>query len=62
MRGFLKELKRYKQKLPINTYRTLKGQVLSGDVEGAKKGLERMKTLYRGGVHHANRDWNIKTR
>lgn len=62
MRGFLRELRRYKKKLPTNTYRTLKGQALSGDVAGAKRGLEKMKTLYRGGVQHANRDWNIKTR
>ena len=62
MREFLKELKQCKWKLPMNTYRTLKGQALSGDLEGAKKGLERIKTLYRGGVHHANRDWNIETR
>lgn len=62
MREFLTELKKFKNKLPINTYRTLKGQALSGDVEGAIKGLKRIKTLYRGGVQHANSDWNIKTR
>ncbi|THE14022.1 hypothetical protein E1I69_05855 [Bacillus timonensis] len=36
---FLMYLKRYKDILPKQTMKTLKGQALSGDLEGAKKGL-----------------------
>lgn len=36
---FVMELKRYKDVLPKQTIKTLKGQALSGDLEGAKKGL-----------------------
>ncbi|RIW36039.1 hypothetical protein D3H55_06150 [Bacillus salacetis] len=36
---FLMDLKRYKDVLPKQTMKTLKGQALSGDLEGAKKGL-----------------------
>ncbi|WP_010175511.1 hypothetical protein [Bacillus coahuilensis] len=36
---FLMDLKRYKDVLPKQMMKTLKGQALSGDLEGAKKGL-----------------------
>jgi len=36
---FLRYLKRYKVVLPKQTIKTLKGQALSGDLGGAKKGL-----------------------
>ncbi|WP_209121823.1 hypothetical protein [Alkalihalobacillus sp. BA299] len=36
---YLMDLKRYKDVLPKQTMKTLKGQALSGDLEGAKKGL-----------------------
>lgn len=36
---FLMHLKRYKDVLPKQMMKTLKGQALSGDLEGAKKGL-----------------------
>ena len=36
---FVMELKRYKDVLLKQTIKTLKGQALSGDLEGAKKGL-----------------------
>jgi len=36
---FVMELKRYKDVLPKQTIKTLKGQALSGDLGGAKKGL-----------------------
>lgn len=36
---FVMELKPYKDVLPKQTIKTLKGQALSGDLEGAKKGL-----------------------
>lgn len=36
---FLMDLKRYKDVLPKQTMKTLRGQALSGDLEGVKKGL-----------------------
>lgn len=36
---FLMDLKQYKDVLPKQTMKTLKGQALSGDLEGAQKGL-----------------------
>ncbi|WP_102348337.1 hypothetical protein [Bacillus sp. Marseille-P3661] len=36
---YLMDLKRYKDVLPKQTMKTLKGQALSGDLEGAQKGL-----------------------
>ncbi len=39
---FIRELKRYRQRLDRNALLTLRGQALSGDVEGARRGLERM--------------------
>jgi hypothetical protein len=39
---FIKGLKDYRGILPKQTIKTLKGQALSGDVEGAKKGLKKI--------------------
>lgn len=39
---FIKELKQYRDVLPKQTLRTLKGQALSGNLEGARKGLNRV--------------------
>lgn len=36
---FLARLKRYRRELDFQQWRTLRGQALSGDVEGAEKGL-----------------------
>ena len=49
---FVMELKRYKDVLPKQTIKTLKGQALSGDLEGAKKGLG---TLLRRRVDRSER-------
>lgn len=38
----IKELKKYKYTMPKNTYKTMKGQILSGDIQGFYKGLHRM--------------------
>ena len=38
----MKELKKYKKFLTKQQYKTLKGQILSGDKEGAKKGLNKL--------------------
>lgn len=44
----LKESKKY---LTPQQYRTIKGQVLAGDVEGAIKGLKRIERKYYGYKH-----------
>lgn len=49
---FVMELKRYKDVLPKQTIKTMKGQALSGDLEGAKKGLG---TLLRRRVDRSER-------
>ena len=40
MNNFIKELKRYRHILSKQTILTLRGQALSGDLEGAKRGLK----------------------
>ena len=42
MQECFKLLKRYKYKLTRQQKRTLKGQILSGDIEGFKKGLVKL--------------------
>lgn len=42
MNLFIKELGRYKSILPKHTIKALKGQALSGDLEGARKGLKKV--------------------
>ncbi len=39
---FLNELKRYRRQLDKQTLMTLRGQALKGDVEGARRGLDRV--------------------
>jgi hypothetical protein len=39
---FIRNLKQYRNVLPRNTIKTLKGQALAGDVPGAARGLERI--------------------
>lgn len=41
-REFLDKLRKSQGKLDAQTYRTLRGQALNGDVEGAEKGLGRI--------------------
>ena len=40
--AFIKLLEGYKARLTQQQYRTLRGQATSGDVTGAKRGLERL--------------------
>ena len=35
-------LKQRKSKLTVQQYRTIKGQILAGDVSGAKRGIDRV--------------------
>lgn len=39
LRSFIHLLKKYKYRLSMQQFRTLKGQAVSGDVAGARKGL-----------------------
>lgn len=41
-REFLEKLRKVQNKLDTQTYKTLCGQALSGDVQGAEKGLQRI--------------------
>lgn len=55
MDEFIRELNSYIGKLPIQTIRTIKGQVKSGDLEGAKVGFDRIKRrLERNGGCYKN--------
>ena len=42
MSDFMKELKQYRHLLPKQTLKSIKGQALSGDIDGARKGLNRV--------------------
>lgn len=42
MKDKLKELKKYKNKLTKQQYKTLKGQILNNNKEGALKGLNKI--------------------
>jgi len=39
---FLRELRKYKDHLTKQQFKTLRGQVLNGDCEGANKGLKKI--------------------
>jgi hypothetical protein len=40
MNDFIIELKRYRRTLPRNILKTIRGQAMAGDLEGARKGLK----------------------
>lgn len=48
----LQKLKRNRSRLFQQQYRTIKGQILAGDVSGADRGLVRLLSR-RGGMHAA---------
>jgi hypothetical protein len=39
---FLREVRKYKDHLTRQQFKTLRGQVINGECEGAKKGLEKI--------------------
>ena len=43
MNELIKELNTIKPYIPQNTYRTIQGQIKSGNVNGARVGVERLK-------------------
>lgn len=42
MRAALKALKEHKSRLTAQQYRTIRGQIIAGDIQGAEKGLKRL--------------------
>ena len=51
MEELMKELKSIKKYIPYNTYRTIKGQMKSGNVEAARTGINRIKKSVEGQAH-----------
>lgn len=51
---FMRKLKNSRQYLSKQQYRTIKGQALSGDIDGAQKGLNLL--LRRCAYEHNNRN------
>lgn len=51
MEELMKELNSIKKYIPYNTYRTIKGQMKSGNVEAARRGISRMKKRAEGQKH-----------
>lgn len=41
------ELVTIKEQIPVSTYKTILGQIISGDIEGAQAGIRRMKEKLR---------------
>lgn len=63
MREFIKELGKYRECLPRQIIKTLRGQALSGDLVGAKKGLEKIKLrLERGDSRYEDCSSKLKKR
>ena len=48
MKELMKELNSIKKYIPYNTYRTIKGQMKSGNVEAARTGINRIKKRVEG--------------
>ena len=48
---FLDLLRDYRRRLPHQQLSTLRGQALSGDLEGARKGLETILSRTKGGTN-----------
>ena len=60
---FIKELGKYRGYLPRQIIKTLRGQALSGDLVGAKKGLEKIKLrIERGEGEYENCSSQFKKR
>ena len=43
---FIKSLRNYRGRLPSNILKTIRGQALNGDLDGAKNGLEKALNKY----------------
>lgn len=47
MNEFVLKIKKYRGILPKNTLKTIRGQALAGDIEGAEKGLKKAVEKYK---------------
>ena len=54
MMEFFKSLDNFKNNLTSQQYKTIKGQALAGDIEGAEKGLKKLRQRIQkeGGGEH----------
>lgn len=63
MENFIGELGEYRYILPKSIIKTLRGQALSGDIYGARKGLEKVKRkAHKGGGTYGNSRGKFKKR
>lgn len=51
MKELMKELNSIKKYIPYNTFRTIKGQKKSGNVDAARTGISRIKKKAEGQVY-----------
>ena len=51
MKELMKELNSIKKYIPYNTFRTIKGQIKSGNVDAARTGINRIKKKAAGQVY-----------
>ena len=45
MQTLMTELKQIRKYIPVQAYRTIKGQILAGDLDGARKGIEKFRAM-----------------
>lgn len=51
MKELMKKLNSIKKYIPYNTFRTIKGQIKSGNMEAARTGISRIKKRAEGQKH-----------
>lgn len=63
MEDLILEIKEYRNLLPKQLIKTLRGQAISGDIKGAKKGLEKIKRrVEKGEMGYGNSRSKVKKR
>ncbi len=60
MDKLLKELKAMKKDMKPNTYRTIKGQILSGNEKAARVGMTRIKERQKGSGRYDHKTFSWK--
>lgn len=56
MKELMKELDSIKRYIPYNTFRTIKGQIKSGNVDAARTGINRIKKKAEGQTYGHTRN------
>ena len=56
MKELMKELDSIKRYIPYNTFRTIKGQIKSGNVDAARTGISRIKKRAEGQTYGHTRN------